>query len=134
MADRIKVSSIAEYQRTLLTNLRGSKSIDRSYTGLIPACSQKTREQQHLNSVSRPRLSHVVADKIPDTHKWTVFVTSAATPPPKEGDVENMDYIPGGADDLGYMIKRISFKLYDTYPNANRSSYLCTSVNDVHLG
>jgi len=45
-----------------------------------------------------------------------------------------MDYIPGGADDLGYMIKRISFKLYDTYPNANRSAYLCTSVNDIHLG
>jgi len=55
-----------------------------------------------------------------------VFVTSAATPPPKEGDVENIDYIPGGADDLGYMIKRISFKLYDTYPNANRGAYLLT--------
>jgi YEATS domain-containing protein 4 len=62
-----------------------------------------------------------------------VFVTSAATAPPKEGDVENIDYIPGGADDLGYMIKRISFKLYDTYPNANRGVYLLTQPRDIHV-
>jgi YEATS domain-containing protein 4 len=60
-------------------------------------------------------------------------VTSAATPPPKEGDVENMDYIPGGADDLGYMIKRISFKLYDTYPNANRGAYLFAQTDGVNV-
>lgn len=66
----------------------------------------------------------------PDTHRWTVFLTSAATPPPtKTGQsstdaapVEmDKDYLPGGADDMTYMIKRVVFRLHETYPNANRS-------------
>lgn len=30
------------------------------------------------------------------------------------------DYIPGGADDMTYMIKRVVFRLHETYPNPNR--------------
>ena len=63
-----------------------------------------------------------------DTHKWTVFVTSATSPPPKEGDAENMDYLPGGADDLGYMIKRVTFKLHDTYTPSSRSGLYSQAV------
>lgn len=59
-----------------------------------------------------------------DTHKWTIFVTSATSPPPHEADAGNVDYLPGGADDLGYMIKRITFKLHDTYAHANRGEAL----------
>ena len=31
-----------------------------------------------------------------------------------------MDYIPGGADDLSYLLKRVTFKLHETYPNPSR--------------
>ena len=55
-----------------------------------------------------------------DTHKWTIFLTSAASPPPKEGELENIDYLPGGADDLSYMIKRVTFKLHETYTPSSR--------------
>ncbi|CAK9782393.1 hypothetical protein CC85DRAFT_279817 [Cutaneotrichosporon oleaginosum] len=63
------------------------------------------------------------------THRWTVFLTSAATPvPTKTGQsstdvapVEmDKDYLPGGADDMTYMIKRVVFRLHETYPNPNR--------------
>lgn len=43
-------------------------------------------------------------DTPPDhTHKWTVFVRD-----------------PSGKDDLGYVIKRVVFKLHDTYPQPTR--------------
>ncbi|PRT55438.1 Protein AF-9 [Wickerhamiella sorbophila] len=38
------------------------------------------------------------------THKWTVFVRD-----------------PAGKDDLGYFIKKVSFKLHDTYANSLRT-------------
>ncbi|GLB34166.1 putative yeats-domain-containing protein [Lyophyllum shimeji] len=47
------------------------------------------------------------------THRWTVAVRSAASP-------ENADQV-GGADDLSYFIKRVTFKLHDTYPNPTRN-------------
>jgi len=47
------------------------------------------------------------------THKWTVAVRSATSSPDSD--------IVGGADDLGYFIKRVTFKLHDTYPNAVRN-------------
>ena len=47
------------------------------------------------------------------THRWTVAVRSAASPP-------NSDQV-GGADDLSYFIKRVTFKLHDTYPSPTRS-------------
>lgn len=63
-----------------------------------------------------------------DTHKWTIFLTSAATPPPEPKSstdappVEiDKDYIPGGEDDMTYLIKRVVFRLHDTYPTPNRS-------------
>ena len=31
--------------------------------------------------------------------------------------------IVGGADDLGYFIRRVTFKLHETYPNPSRSEY-----------
>ncbi|KIP04567.1 hypothetical protein PHLGIDRAFT_120613 [Phlebiopsis gigantea 11061_1 CR5-6] len=47
------------------------------------------------------------------THRWTVAVRSAASAPDSE--------TVGGADDLGYFIKRVTFKLHDTYANPTRN-------------
>ena len=75
-----------------------------------------------------------------DTHRWTVFLASAATPPPiqknlkgkgkaryeGEGYVEEgVDFITGGADDLSWLIKRVTFRLHETYPQPNRGELLC---------
>ncbi|WVQ84467.1 hypothetical protein IAT38_006619 [Cryptococcus sp. DSM 104549] len=59
------------------------------------------------------------------THRWTIFFTSAATPPPKQvpggGDsYDDINYIPGGADDLSYLIRKVTFKLHETYPTPSR--------------
>ncbi|KZS97820.1 yeats-domain-containing protein [Sistotremastrum niveocremeum HHB9708] len=45
------------------------------------------------------------------THRWTVALRSAASAPGKVGD----------ADDLSYFIKRVTFKLHETYPTPNRN-------------
>lgn len=51
------------------------------------------------------------------THRWTVAVRSAASPPPgKRGEVQQV----GGLDDISYFVKKVSFKLHETYPNPNR--------------
>jgi hypothetical protein len=47
------------------------------------------------------------------THRWTVAVRSAASEPDSD--------IVGGADDMGHFIKRVTFKLHETYPNPTRS-------------
>ncbi|KAF8204596.1 yeats family protein [Pholiota molesta] len=47
------------------------------------------------------------------THRWTVAVRSAASLP-------DSDQV-GGADDLSYFIKRVTFKLHDTYANPSRN-------------
>jgi len=47
------------------------------------------------------------------THRWTVAVRSAASAP-------NSDTV-GGADDLSYFIKRVTFKLHETIPNPTRN-------------
>ncbi|ODN94691.1 hypothetical protein L198_04832 [Cryptococcus wingfieldii CBS 7118] len=44
------------------------------------------------------------------THRWTVFINSAASPPPS--DAEDIDYLPGGADDM--MIDKPPFKVSET--------------------
>ncbi|KAG6378966.1 yeats-domain-containing protein [Boletus reticuloceps] len=49
------------------------------------------------------------------THRWTVAVRGAASTPVSD-DV-------GGADDLGYLIKRVTFKLHETYANPSRSTF-----------
>ncbi|GAA5831737.1 hypothetical protein JCM11251_003861 [Rhodosporidiobolus azoricus] len=52
------------------------------------------------------------------THRWTVGVRSAASPPyPNPHPAQQI----GGADDLSYMIKKVTFKLYETYKNPLRS-------------
>ena len=48
------------------------------------------------------------------THRWTVAVRSAASP---EGKPDTT----GGADDLTHFIKRVNFKLHETYSQPNRS-------------
>jgi YEATS domain-containing protein 4 len=47
------------------------------------------------------------------SHRWTVAVRGATSAPDSD--------IVGGADDLSYFIKRVTFKLHDTYPNPTRS-------------
>ncbi|KAI5993677.1 yeats family-domain-containing protein [Pisolithus albus] len=47
------------------------------------------------------------------THRWTVAVRSAPSAPDSD--------IVGGADDLSYFIKRVTFKLHDTYSNPTRN-------------
>jgi|ERR1700722_2146236 len=47
------------------------------------------------------------------THRWTVAVRSAASEPDSDS--------VGGADDMGHFIKRVTFKLHETYPNPTRS-------------
>nr|WVH01938.1 AF-9-like protein [Naematelia aurantialba] len=57
------------------------------------------------------------------THRWTVFFTSATSPPPSSGPdtlSEDVDYLPGGADDLSYLVKKVTFRLHETYPNPSR--------------
>ncbi|KAF9534590.1 yeats family protein [Crepidotus variabilis] len=61
-----------------------------------------------LNQKERDSSSH------PDhTHRWTLAVRSAASAPDSE--------VVGGADDLSYFIKRVTFKLHETYPNPSRN-------------
>ncbi|GAA6052344.1 hypothetical protein JCM3770_007262 [Rhodotorula araucariae] len=52
------------------------------------------------------------------THRWTVGVRSAAAAPfPNPHPSQQI----GGADDLSYMIKKVTFKLYETYKNPLRT-------------
>ena len=62
-----------------------------------------------------------------DTHKWTVFLTSATSPPPST-DEDAMNYLPGGADDMSYLLKKVTFKLHETYANPNRGEWAECSV------
>ena len=64
------------------------------------------------------------------THRWTVAVRGAASNPDSD--------IVGGADDLSYFIKRVTFKLHDTYQNAVRSkskkespAFCCNRKNQI---
>ncbi|GJN91809.1 hypothetical protein Rhopal_004832-T1 [Rhodotorula paludigena] len=52
------------------------------------------------------------------THRWTVGVRSAASPPYANPHPNQQI---GGADDISYMIKKVTFKLYETYKNALRT-------------
>ncbi|KAK4704866.1 YEATS domain-containing protein 4, partial [Phenoliferia sp. Uapishka_3] len=53
------------------------------------------------------------------THRWTVGVRSAAAPPPSSKRTP-ADQI-GGADDLSYFIKKVTFKLHDSFPQPLRT-------------
>ncbi|KAH7105594.1 yeats family-domain-containing protein [Auriculariales sp. MPI-PUGE-AT-0066] len=50
-------------------------------------------------------------EKADHTHRWTVSVRSAASLPNQVG----------GADDISHFIKRVSFKLHETYTNPTRN-------------
>ncbi|GAA5928725.1 hypothetical protein JCM1841_001036 [Sporobolomyces salmonicolor] len=52
------------------------------------------------------------------THRWTVGVRSAASP--AKPNLHPNQQI-GGADDLSYLIKKVTFKLYETYKNPLRT-------------
>lgn len=54
------------------------------------------------------------------THRWTVALRSAASAPDSD--------IVGGADDISHYIKRVTFKLHETYPNPTRSKYVMISL------
>ena len=49
------------------------------------------------------------------THRWTVAVRSAASVPDSD--------IVGGADDISYFIKRVTFKLHESFDNPTRSKF-----------
>jgi hypothetical protein len=40
-----------------------------------------------------------------------------------EVEDENEDFITGGADDLSWLIKRVTFRLHETYPSPNRREF-----------
>ncbi|KAF7309895.1 Yeats family protein [Mycena indigotica] len=70
----------------------------------------------NVASVLSPRQREQLAATAPDhTHTWTVAVRGAASP-----DKEAATSMVGGADDISYFVKRVSFKLHDTYPNPLR--------------
>lgn len=52
------------------------------------------------------------------THRWTVAVRSAASADPET---------VGGKDDLSYFVKRVTFKLHDTYTVPTRSESVATA-------
>ena len=68
-------------------------------------------------------LSHRRVDPVLDTHRWTIFLTSATSPPPQPGESEDIDYITGGADDLSYLLKKVTFRLHETYANPSRGEH-----------
>ena len=46
---------------------------------------------------------------------------------------ENDDFITGGADDLSWLIKRVTFKLHETYPSPNRREWMVGSAVSQRL-
>jgi len=65
-------------------------------------------------TVLTPKQREALAATAPDhTHTWTVAIRGAASGPDQD--------IVGGADDLSHFIKRVTFKLHDTYPNPSRN-------------
>ncbi|KAJ6486425.1 yeats family protein [Mycena vitilis] len=80
-------------------------------------------------TVLTPKQRESLATTAPDhTHTWTVAVRGAAS-------AHDQDIV-GGADDLSHFIKRVTFKLHDTYPNPSRNidkpPYEVTETGYVH--
>lgn len=59
------------------------------------------------------------------THQWTVALRSAASYP-TNGEAEGD--IVGGKDDLSHFIKRVTFKLHESFPNPSRGAQFVASV------
>ncbi|KAG6850187.1 hypothetical protein H0H93_016615 [Arthromyces matolae] len=105
MADRVRVRVCPSFFSSLLP-LSYSQALYQGVSIFRPIVYGNTAVV--LTSKERESLPS------PDhTHKWTVAVRSAAS-------AENSDQV-GGADDLSYFIKRVTFKLHDTYPNPTRN-------------
>jgi YEATS domain-containing protein 4 len=71
------------------------------------------------------------------THRWTVCVRSAASPEPTDAEKQGVEPVTiGGADDISYFVKKVSFKLHETYPTPLRSALpayaLCPSVHPAY--
>jgi hypothetical protein len=86
------------------------------------------RNSNVLCSVARPIVYGNDAHLIPPeertsdhTHRWTVALRSAASLPPPD-DPKELNSI-GGVDDLSYFIKKVTFKLHETYPTPLRSEF-----------
>jgi YEATS domain-containing protein 4 len=55
--------------------------------------------------------------------RWTVAVRSATSPPPGSPILEERvipEDVIGGCDDISYFVKKVSFKLHDSYPSPLR--------------
>lgn len=65
------------------------------------------------------------------THRWTVGVRSASSYPPtagmKRGNVNEVQEV-GGMEDISYFVKKVVFKLHETYPSPVRSEYSFATV------
>jgi YEATS domain-containing protein 4 len=59
------------------------------------------------------------------THQWTVALRSAASQP-TNGQEEGS--IVGGKDDLSHFIKRVTFKLHESFANPSRGMYITIIV------
>lgn len=90
-------------------------------------CKDPNRPSLLPLAPARPGHLADVSDPAPaDTHTWTVFVRSAASP---AADIKGRErerttddeLLPGGADDMAYFLKRVSFRLHDSFPTPLRS-------------
>ncbi|KAF9035092.1 yeats family protein [Hymenopellis radicata] len=66
-----------------------------------------------LTPKEREALAAADPSKKEHTHRWTVAVRGAASAPDSD--------IVGGADDISGYIKKVAFKLHETYANPNRT-------------
>lgn len=83
-------------------------------------------------AVHRPIIYGSVATLIPEAEReipernmrWTIAVRSAASPPPDSPILKTriiQDDVLGGQDDLSQFIRKVTFKLHDSYPNPIRT-------------
>ncbi|KAH9816826.1 yeats family-domain-containing protein [Melampsora americana] len=83
-------------------------------------------------AIHRPIIYGSVATLIPEAEReipernmrWTIAVRSAASPSPDSPILKNRiirDDVLGGQDDLSQFIRKVTFKLHDSYPNPIRT-------------
>lgn len=136
--------------------------------GRTPAHAGRTRPLQGpqpsvrlalLLQTRHHTLTHASLTVPADTHTWTVFVRSAASPntdssktttttssssaqaaataaasAARDRSNADDDLLPGGADDMSYFLKRVSFRLHDSFPTPLRSaSRFCLPLGDTSV-